>query len=126
MTSESGTIPFPIWQSHEVGLGIGDHTFPDGVFRYFHRRATNCVGVGRGRPYSDSCRLQRCLFPGLPIERVPPIVACGQVDKGCGMTRPDSFCDNIAHKELPVVLMSNNEYITRGRCVRCISNGEGV
>src|ERR1700693_4665089 len=115
MTSESGTIPFPIWQPHEVGLGIGDHTFLDGVFRYFRRRATNCVRVGRGRPYGDSCRLQRRSFPSLPIERVAPIVAGGQVDKGYGMTSPDSFCDNISHKELPVVLMSNNEHIMRGR-----------
>jgi hypothetical protein len=58
--------------------------------------------------------LQRCAFPGLPIKGVASIVTGGQVDKDYRVTSPDSFCDDISHEELPVILVSNDEHIVLG------------
>ena len=115
MATEAQAISFPIRQPHEIGLGIGDHTFPDSVFRYFHRRASDCARIRCLGSYGDSCRLQRSPFPGLPIKRVAPIIAGSQVDKDYGMTRSDLFPDYISHEELPIVLVSNDEDIVLGR-----------
>jgi len=115
MASEAQPISFPVRQPHEVRLGIGDRASLNGVFRYLRRRASDYARVSSVRPYSDSCRLQRCPFPDQPIKRVAPIVTSGQVDKDCRMTSPDPFCDCISHEELPVILMGNDEHIVLGR-----------
>jgi len=62
----------------------------------------------------DACRLERTSFPGCPVQRVSSVIARGEIDERHRFPSSDPFCDDIPHKELPVILVGNKNYIDNG------------
>jgi hypothetical protein len=67
--------------------------------------------IGTCQPSRDARGLERASFPCFPIERFAPIVPGGQVDENDLLPASDLSCDDVAHEELPIVLVGDYDDI---------------
>ena len=110
MASEACPISAAIRQSKEVGLRAADRAFPDSMFERCRHRALSSR-IGSCRTNGNARRLERAPFPGCPIERVSPVVSGRKIDEHHLVPGPDVSRDDVAHEELPVILVGDEDDI---------------
>jgi hypothetical protein len=64
--------------------------------------------IGTCQPSRDTCGLKRASFPCCPIERFAPIVPGGEIDENDLLPASDLSRDDVAHEELPIVLVCDH------------------
>ncbi len=67
--------------------------------------------IGSCQPNCNTRGLERAPFPCCPIKGVSPIVPGGEIDEDDWLPASDLSCDDVAHEELPIVLVRDHDDI---------------